>query len=537
MSFPFLFSDGAAADSILLTGFHSLWLSVFGLMIVRVRRLRTPAVQSAWCIFFIVLLLFLPFITWFIPRPVSRAHIDQATPITTISAVPEVGAPLLNSFLNVHSVTTKPNMKLWEIGIDRLGLLWLVVTLVCVGRLIYGLRFLRSYCNCLREVSDRRLCFILRGINETFHFRRKPRFLVSLTLPSPVSIGILKPAVILPAGLYQSASDEELQAILMHELAHIHNFDHVLGLLERLVKALYWWNPFVYRICDTLTTAREEVSDKYAISAMGSATSYATLLVRLLEQVPRISRMPCVAGMAAPYECLQTRIWNIVSRKRDLRVKAGKRIIIAISATAVLMCGLIGLGSQVRIFGRERESIPEKARLSEAATEARQAVDMPSLRSTAPVSEAPRGPASTFVKAGKGTKTITAATPGETSVPSIGSTILARSDAFPTMRNEKSDAPQTALVQLDEFHRPVVRSRVEPQIATRALRARLTTTVRVAVVVNEKGDVYEARIRNGHPLLDVSVLNAVIQWKFKPLSVEGEPRAFVTTIDLYLKPE
>ena len=104
---------------------------------------------------------------------------------------------------------------------------------------------MKSYTNCLREVKDDRVAAILQEINEYYDFQLKPRFFVSPTLPSPVAMGIRKPAVILPAALYQSIGDKELRAILLHELAHIYHGDHLLGLLQRMIKALYWWNPFI----------------------------------------------------------------------------------------------------------------------------------------------------------------------------------------------------------------------------------------------------------------------------------------------------
>jgi TonB family protein len=534
MNWQSFVANGAVADWVLLTALHSLWFSIVAVMIVKVPKLRAPAVRSAWCTFSIILLLALPLITCLVPRSVLPAHAVQAARTATISTVLDIDVPLLNNFLGVKKVAPEPNAEQWKMGINELGMLWLAVTLGCVGRLLYGLAFLRGYCNCLREVADGRLPIVLRDITETFDFRRKPRFFVSLTLPSPVSIGISKPMVILPAGLYQSAGDDELRAILIHELAHIHNSDHVLGLLGRLVKALYWWNPFVYRICDTLTAAREEVSDNYAISAMGSAASYAALLVRLIEDAPLISRMPCVTGMAAPYQCLQTRIWNIVSKKRDLRVKAGKGMISAILATAVFMCCLVGLGSQVNIFGTEL-AVASEDKPMEAPIKTRQ----PDIKVDSPHSivDAHRRSqsSSTSHESAKRTQAAIAPLPGQAAVPYVRTTNFARSDSFPTLRNEKSDAPQTTPIRLDGSNPPIVRFKVEPEYPDAAKSEKIAGTVQIAVVVNEKGDVYEGKVAMGHPFLHKPALNAALQWKFVPKSVDEVPRAFVTIVEFHFR--
>lgn len=539
MNWQTLFDSSGAADWILLTAFHSLWLSLAASLIIRVRRLRAPAVRSTWCTCTLILLLILPLITLFTPRPVVRAQTDHKVSLTTRTAIVDIKAPLLNNLLGMKTPVPPARLNHWKPVVNQFGCLWLAVTLACVGRLLCGLAFLKGYCDCLREVLDDRLTAILQEINESFDFRLRPRFFVSLTLPSPVSLGIRKPVVILPAALYQSIGNGELRAILLHELAHIHHSDHVLGLLQRLVKALYWWNPFVYHVCNTLTTAREEVSDNYAISAMGSAVSYATLLVGIIEKAPLINRMPCVAGMATPYQCLETRIWNIVSKRRDLRVKAGKGMISAIAGTAVLMCGLVAIGSQVKVFGAGQASISGNSKPIGADTKNRRAeFDSRVLPVARPVSKAPdnsRSPSSPApMEGGQRTDVAAAPTLQQGAVTYIS---MARSGAsffaFPTLRNEEADAPQTTPIVLDESNPPVILSRAEAELTPAAKRARISATVTVAVVVNEKGEVYEARVKKGHPLLNQPALNAVLQWKFEPILVDGAPRAFATTVDFH----
>jgi hypothetical protein len=57
----------------------------------------------------------------------------------------------------------------------------------------------------------------------------------------------------------------------------------------------------------------------------------------------------------------------------------------------------------------------------------------------------------------------------------------------------------------------------------------------VQVIVNEKGEVYEATALLGHPWFRQPALDAVVQRKFKPMLVNGEPKPFVTTVTLTFK--
>jgi beta-lactamase regulating signal transducer with metallopeptidase domain len=357
MNWQNLFGYSGTADWILLTAFHSLWLSLAAILILRIRRLSAPVIRSTWCTFILLLLLVLPLTTWLIPRIGARSHPDQKDFVGMNAAITHSQAPLLDSLLGMKTARINQGKVL----MNQFGFLWLLVTLGGLGRLLYELAFLKGYCNGLQEMEDDRVSAILQEINRCFRFRRKARIYVSPKLTSPVSVGMRTPSVILPVSLYNGIEDEELRAILLHELAHLHHFDHLLGLAQRFVKALYWWNPFVFRLCGALSVAREEVSDNYAISGIESASKYAKLLVRLVEKTSLINRMPCTAGMATPYVSLERRIRSIVSKERDMRVKTNRRTISAIALTAVLLCGFVVIGSQVEIFGLGQASASESA--------------------------------------------------------------------------------------------------------------------------------------------------------------------------------
>jgi TonB family protein len=534
MSWEIFFANGPAADWILLTAFHSMWLSLAGFLIIYIWKFKAPPIRSACYAFTLILLLLLPVITW-----IAHKHITLGQPVQEVLfaanvAAPHANAPLLNDLLGIETMAPQAETNQWKAWTIQFGFLWLAVTLGSMGRLLYGLVLLRGYTNCLREVKDDRVALILKEINESLGFRLKPKFFVSLKLPSPVTMGIRNPVVILPAGLYQSIGEEELRAIMAHELAHIHHSDHVLGLLQRFVKAFYWWNPFVYSICNALTAVREEVSDSYAIRATESATSYATLLMRLIEEAPVISRIPCMSNMATPYQCLQRRIRNIVSRRRDLRVKAGKGTMAAISAAAALMCGIVCLGSQVKLFaGQEAFASGNSKPIGAVIKDRRGDLNIESRQAPVPVRATHHNNRSLQslmeTEGGQSTEAVTVPTPYR----AVRMTNMARSDAFPTLRNEGADPPQARPIRLDESNPPIVQYRAVLDYPSAAKRAKLSGTVQVAVVVNEKGQVYEARVIMGHPLLHKPALDAVLLWKFEPVVVEETPRPFTTAVDFH----
>ena len=64
---------------------------------------------------------------------------------------------------------------------------------------------------------------------------------------------------------------------------------------------------------------------------------------------------------------------------------------------------------------------------------------------------------------------------------------------------------------------------VDPVYPPLAREARITGTVIVDAVIDEHGNVVEARAVSGHPLLLEPALKAVQQWKYEPTSLNGQP--------------
>jgi protein TonB len=68
---------------------------------------------------------------------------------------------------------------------------------------------------------------------------------------------------------------------------------------------------------------------------------------------------------------------------------------------------------------------------------------------------------------------------------------------------------------------------VYPEVAR---AARIQGTVIVEAVISKEGTVSDLRVISGHPLLTQAALDAIKTWKYKPIELNGQPTAVVTTI-------
>ncbi len=99
----------------------------------------------------------------------------------------------------------------------------------------------------------------------------------------PMAVGFFRSAVILPAWLPAQVSDEELNQILLHEIAHLRRRDGWSNLAQKLLQALLFFHPAAWWIAGRVSLEREMACDDAVLRATGSPRAYAQCLARLAE--------------------------------------------------------------------------------------------------------------------------------------------------------------------------------------------------------------------------------------------------------------
>jgi beta-lactamase regulating signal transducer with metallopeptidase domain len=116
--------------------------------------------------------------------------------------------------------------------------------------------------------------------------------------------------ILLPCSA-RSWSEERLQAVLLHESAHVRRRDTLLGLAGELACAVYWFHPLAWLVERRARLERERACDDAVLAAGVAPGDYASAIV----EVARASRRPAMAmPMAAPSQ-LETRITAILDPK------------------------------------------------------------------------------------------------------------------------------------------------------------------------------------------------------------------------------
>lgn len=107
------------------------------------------------------------------------------------------------------------------------------------------------------------------------------RILTSRDLSIPVATGLWSPAIVLPAQLADEVEPVDLRCTIEHELAHVRRGDVAANALQRVVEAIFFWNPWVQLAGRRLSAEREAACDDRAALRIGEARAYAACLAAL----------------------------------------------------------------------------------------------------------------------------------------------------------------------------------------------------------------------------------------------------------------
>ncbi|HMG91693.1 MAG TPA: M56 family metallopeptidase [Chryseolinea sp.] len=157
----------------------------------------------------------------------------------------------------------------------------------------------------------------------------------STVAQAPVVIGYFKPMILIPVGMFSGLSTEQLETIFIHELIHIRRRDYLVNLLQSLLEAVYFFNPFVWMISGIIKREREHCCDDAVIALHGNPLAYAHALTAL-EEV-RLSR----AGFALSLAENKNQLLNRIKRIMEKSVKPyslRERIVPAVLLITGLVC-------------------------------------------------------------------------------------------------------------------------------------------------------------------------------------------------------
>ena len=152
----------------------------------------------------------------------------------------------------------------------------------------------------------------LTGSRTRIRVSRPVRLLVSPLLQAPAVVGWLRPVVLAPVGALAGLPPEQIEALLLHELAHIRRHDYLVNIAQSAIEALLFYHPAVWWVSGHIRAERELCCDDMAVSATGDPVTFARALAELKLESARTSHLS--PDMAATGGSLSHRIARLLGQ-------------------------------------------------------------------------------------------------------------------------------------------------------------------------------------------------------------------------------
>jgi beta-lactamase regulating signal transducer with metallopeptidase domain len=157
--------------------------------------------------------------------------------------------------------------------------------------------------------------------SSTMGLHQQVHIFLSQCIDIPATIGFLKPVILLPVATVNKLSMEQVESIILHELAHIRRLDYVWNIAGAVIETILFFNPFVYLLTSVQKKERELCCDDFVLGFSRDPHNYASALLEL--EKTRIAGKAQLAlasnGQEGQLLTRVKRILNIQSNKLQYR--------------------------------------------------------------------------------------------------------------------------------------------------------------------------------------------------------------------------
>ena len=274
--------------------------------------------------------------------------------------ISQVSEPATKTFSVVSTENVLPTVQThlnklpplnWQ---GYLFLSWCIGILIFVVLLIQRLLFIKGLISQTKNATPELQNLFEESLKTMKLNGEKIKLKISSNMVSPAVCGLFRPSILLPDYLINKLNQQQLRAVLLHELSHIKRCDLPINLLQTVLQIIYFYNPFVWFANNIIRKVREQAVDEAVLVALGNkATEYSSTLIDIAEMAffrPALGLR--LIGVVESKKALLQRIKHIINRPIPKTAK--------LSFTGVL--SLIIIAMLVLPMAKAEEKAEEKAK-------------------------------------------------------------------------------------------------------------------------------------------------------------------------------
>jgi bla regulator protein blaR1 len=161
------------------------------------------------------------------------------------------------------------------------SIVYLILLLIPLFRFIKNYRYVQVIRKYGLERADLQWRLFVSKMSAHMSIGRKVQVWVSEFISSPVTIGFLKPIILLPAAAISQLNPQQVEALLLHELSHIKRYDYLINLIINFIQTILYFNPFARAFVKLVEKEREKNCDELVLQFQYCPHSYASALLQL----------------------------------------------------------------------------------------------------------------------------------------------------------------------------------------------------------------------------------------------------------------
>lgn len=169
--------------------------------------------------------------------------------------------------------------------------------------------------------------------------KRKVQVWLSAHVDVPCITGFFKPVILLPAVVLSQFSQEQVESILLHELAHIKRNDYLVNLFQSVMELVLFFNPFALLLSRMIKKERENCCDEWVITFRYNQHDYARALLLLAEQRHLNQLKLALAAVPTGKKELLTRVMRLFNTTPETNIRTVQKFKLA--GIGLLLAGLL----------------------------------------------------------------------------------------------------------------------------------------------------------------------------------------------------
>ncbi len=229
---------------------------------------------------------------------------------TVISFISAFGSPATSSTLFTINGTNYSFNDSISAFLPYASIIYLSLLAIPVIRFIINIREVILIRNKkLKKIEIEWRLFVKKMVS-LLEIKKPVQVWISENISSPITIGFLKPVILIPLAAVNNLTEHQMEAVLLHELVHIKRNDYLLNFFIVVIKTFFYYNPFTRNLVSIIEDEREKNCDEWVLQYQYNAYSYSSALLAL-EQM-KLATVQLALAASGKKELLLNRIKKIM---------------------------------------------------------------------------------------------------------------------------------------------------------------------------------------------------------------------------------